>query len=226
MEQEKKLKTQNKLSTRQHILKDYLKDNFVSGKFFSIEEIIENVKYSDGTPCYVLNHNPRNHDKCATLSEDIRTINWSMVDGWKIIIKNDKGGCKLAENKEEFDNWYDKEYAKANSKIVYLNVLKSKANDDKSIPLYKKNLTENKSNTPIESYANVKTFGMIFVDLFNHKLYVFKNVVKYNFDFIRKQVEIETLDKDTHFTIGNIVECKPISHLERPFYKDFIKDYF
>ena len=71
-----------RLTTRQHRLRDWLEYNFVPGRFFSIEEI---CKANLG---YVLNTNPRIHDKCAALGADVRAINWQIADRYKIIIKD------------------------------------------------------------------------------------------------------------------------------------------
>ena len=64
------------LATRQHRLKDFLEDNFVSGKFFTIEEIVENFKDHEGQPYYKLNTNPYTHDKCISLANDVKALNW------------------------------------------------------------------------------------------------------------------------------------------------------
>ena len=63
--------TQN-LTTRQHRLVDYLKDNFQSGRFFTIEELCA------AELGYSLNTNPKIHDKCVALGSDVRAINWAI----------------------------------------------------------------------------------------------------------------------------------------------------
>lgn len=117
------------LTTRQHRLVDYLEENFVSGKYFSIEELC------NANLGYVLNTNPRVHDKCASLGADIRAINWAIASRYSIIIKDKKGGCKLAENKTEFDTWKNEEKAKIDKKYQYLNNLEYKANRDGTMPI-------------------------------------------------------------------------------------------
>ena len=72
------------LTPRQHRLVDYLKDNFVSGKYFSIEEICESGLG------YELNKNPYTHDKCVSLGNDIRQINWAIGSRYSIIVKDKK----------------------------------------------------------------------------------------------------------------------------------------
>ena len=72
------------LTSRQHRLVDYLKDNFVSGKWFTIEELCS------ANLGYILNTNPRVHDKCASLGADIRAINWAIASRYSIIINCNK----------------------------------------------------------------------------------------------------------------------------------------
>lgn len=125
-----------RLERRQLALKNFLEKNFESGKFFSIEEICNGVKDENGDYWYVLNnYDPYNHDKCATLSNDIRKINWTFTDGYKLIIKNSKGGCKYAENRAEFDAWWNEEHERIEKKYQYLNQLKAKVERDGIIPL-------------------------------------------------------------------------------------------
>ena len=69
--------------------------NIIGSCVFKIEEIC------NAGLGYELNHNPRIHDKCVALSNDIRAINFNIAERYIPIIKNSKGGCKLAENKEE-----------------------------------------------------------------------------------------------------------------------------
>lgn len=117
------------LNPRQHRLVDYLKDNFVSGKWFTIEELCNaNLGYN-------LNTNPRVHDKCASLGADIRAINWAIASRYSIIIKNKQGSCKLAESEDEFNSWKNEEKAKVERKYQYLNNLQYKADRDGTMPL-------------------------------------------------------------------------------------------
>lgn len=117
------------LNSRQHRLVDYLKDNFVSGKYFSIEELCS------ANLGYTLNTNPRIHDKCAMLGQDIRVINWTIANRYSIIIKDKKGGCKLCESETEFNAWRDEEKAKIDRKYQYLNNLVYKAKQDDTMPM-------------------------------------------------------------------------------------------
>ena len=93
------------------------------------------------------------------MSNDVRTINWSVNEGRKIIIKNSKGHIKLCENREEFDAWREKEMKPIIRKYQFLNNLKFKADFDGVLPLI--NLANNpidysKDNThPIEVYAKL-----------------------------------------------------------------------
>lgn len=131
---EKKLKERQEfltknLTPRQHRLVDYLKDNFVSGKYFSIEEICESELG------YELNKNPYTHDKCVSLGNDIRQINWAIGSRYSIIVKDKKGGCKLCESKQEFDEWKQSELAPLERKLKYLNNLEYKASLDDTMPI-------------------------------------------------------------------------------------------
>lgn len=139
------------LNTRQWILKMWLEKVQVSGKYFSIEEVVEQCTYK-GEHLYKLNRNPRIHDKCLQLSEDVRVINWNTNNGYKIIIKDEKGGIKLAESKEEFDRWYDREYSKIEKAYQYLNTIKSKTSWDGVMPII------NKANHPVKNYEFVDVF--------------------------------------------------------------------
>lgn len=126
----------NKLNTRQWLLKKYLEEHFESGKFITIKEICDNVRFNDGTPCYHYNnYDPYNHDKCAVLSADVRSINWSVDEGWKIIIKDKKGNVKLCENQSEFENWRAEQLRPMEKKWKYLNNLVYKAHLDGTMPI-------------------------------------------------------------------------------------------
>lgn len=117
------------LTTRQHRLVDYLKANFVKGKYFTIEEICS------ANLGYTLNTNPRIHDKCAMLSSDIRAINWAIGSHYSIIVKDKKGSCKLCESKDEFDEWKQGEKDKIEKKYQYLNTLTYKASLDDTMAI-------------------------------------------------------------------------------------------
>ena len=136
-EQQKKDVRLTRLERRQRALKNFLEQNFESGKFFSIEEICKGVKDENGDYWYVLNdYDPYNHDKCAKLSNDIRKINWTFTDGYKLIIKDSKGGCKYAESKAEFEAWWNEEHEKVEQKYKYLNQLKAKVERDGMVFLF------------------------------------------------------------------------------------------
>lgn len=118
------------IELRKKCLVGWLTLHFIYGRFYSIEEVVAGVVYPDGTPCYTLNHNPYNHDKCAVLSSDVRSLNWSCDNGCKIIIKDSKGGVKLCESYEEFDAWRKAELEPLDKKRKYLNNLKWKSRMD------------------------------------------------------------------------------------------------
>lgn len=118
-----------KLTPRQQTLRNFLEEHFVPGKYFTIEEIC------NANIGYVLNKNPKIHDKCITLSNDIRAINWTIVDRYKIIIKNRKGACKLAESEQEFNAWKKEQEDKLQKQYQYLNNLKWKSQRDGTVPI-------------------------------------------------------------------------------------------
>lgn len=128
----------SRLETRQWRLKDYL-DRHRGEGFITIEQIC-----ADMPEWYKLNHNPYNHDKCAVLSNDVRAINWSVEDGYQIIIKDSKGSIKYAETEDEFKNWLTFEKAKVETKYQYLNNLVWKGKQDGLIPVI------NKANNPVD----------------------------------------------------------------------------
>lgn len=117
------------LTTRQHRLVNYLEEHFVNGKYFTIEEICA------AELGYELNTNPKSHDKCVALGNDIRQINWAIASRYSIIVKNKKGSCKLCESKQEFDKWKQGELAPLERKWKYLNTLEYKADRDGTMPL-------------------------------------------------------------------------------------------
>lgn len=119
----------NKLNERQKALKEFLEVNFRSGKFFTIEEICSSVMVGNDF-AYSYNRNPYTHDKCVCLSNDVRAINWSMADDYKIIVKDKKGSVKLCENEQEFNEWRDKEMRPVLKKLKYLWNLKYKNDTD------------------------------------------------------------------------------------------------
>ena len=117
------------LTPRQHRLVDYLENNFEHNKFFSIETIC------NSDLGYELNTNPRTHDKCIALGNDIRQINWRIGHRYSIIVKNKKGGCKLCESQIEFDDWKESELKPLERKWQYLNNLSYKASWQDTAPL-------------------------------------------------------------------------------------------
>jgi len=143
---------ENGLTPRQWALKRFLEYNFVAGRFFTIEEICENVYLPNGCRAYELNTDPRKHDKCIALSNDVREINWNVVEGYKILVKDKKGGVKLCETEIEFNEWKEKELAPIIKKYQYLNNLKWKAKRDGMVPLI------NNANNPNDAFTPISVF--------------------------------------------------------------------
>jgi len=152
-------------------LKRWLEEHFISGRYYTIEELCDNVVDSNGNKLFKYNTDLRNHDKSISLSNAIRTINWSITDGYKIIIKDSKGSAKLCESEQEFNAWKEKEMKRLLPKWQYLNNLKWKAERDGTIPIYNQRLNENKDNNVVNVYqkGNVvksgKYAGMTFEEL-------------------------------------------------------------
>lgn len=125
MKKRRELK-EKKLTTRQHALKNWLEANFVSGKYWTIEEVVEGVRDTNGEPFYILNKNPHKHDKCLALANDVKQLNWHTGrERYIPIIKDTKGSIKLAENREELQNYVDEEEARIENTYMYYNHLKS-----------------------------------------------------------------------------------------------------
>lgn len=141
-----------KLTPRQWLLKRFLENNFKSGYYYSIEELVESVRDANGNKVYKLNTNPYTHDKCVALGSDIKTINWNCNQGYKIIIKNEKGGAKLCESEEELNSWRNAELKKVEKKYQYLNNLKWKAERDGTMPILNQNLK------PVEELKVVEVY--------------------------------------------------------------------
>lgn len=124
-----------KLTTEHHILKNWLINNFESGRYFTIEEIIENVRYPDGKAVFKLNTNPYSHDKCIKLANMVKELNWATgVERYIPIIKDSRGSIKLAESKEELDKYIAKERKKVEKHYQYYNHLTSLAELHDTIP--------------------------------------------------------------------------------------------
>ena len=119
-----------KLTPRQHALKNWLEQNFISGKYFTIEEIC------NAGLGYKLNTNPRIHDKCVALGNDVKALNWATnCERYIPIIKDKKGGIKLCETEQELKDFVDSETRKVDKVWQYANHLKSLIKVDGSVPI-------------------------------------------------------------------------------------------
>lgn len=147
---------QRNLTPRQHRLKDYLNEHFVSGHYFSIEEIVKNVVDKDGQPYYKLNTDPKLHDKCIALSHDVKRINFNITSRYIPIIKNKWGGIKLAENKEELTAYIEGLKKKVEKQCEYYNTLIYKASLDGVIPYINLagRVLDDDEIKPIEAYKH------------------------------------------------------------------------
>lgn len=145
MNQKQKTKEEQDLSLRQKVLLNFLNENFVSGKYFSIEEICANVVCPDGSKAYQLNTDPRQHDKCIALSQDVHAINYSFHYNKRIVVKDLKGGVKICESKQEFKEWRERELAPIERKCKYLNSIKFKAKQHGLFRIFNDNF-EHKEN--------------------------------------------------------------------------------
>ena len=155
--QKRKRLTQKQLETRQHRLKDWLEENFVSGKFWTIEEIVKNVRDSEGNPYYVLNTNPHVHDKCIALANDVKELNWHTGrERYIPIIKDKRGAIKLAECKKELEEYVQKEKDKIENTYKYYNHLNSLIELEGTIPFINQanRVLGDDEIKPIEVYQN------------------------------------------------------------------------
>lgn len=144
---------ENRLTPRQWALKRWLEANFKPGYFFSIEEVVNGVDLPSGEKAYKLNKNPYSHDKCINLSSDVKAINWNICEGYKIIVKDTKGGIKLCESADEFNAWKDKQMEKVTRTYQYLNNLQWKTERDGTIPIV------NLAGNPVDEPAPVDVYG-------------------------------------------------------------------
>lgn len=143
------------LTTRQWRLKDFLEKHFEPGRFFSIREICDSVKFTDGSNCYKYDDRPTSHDRCVALGNDVRSINWEQCEGWKLIIKDKQGGVKLAESTEEFEKWWKEQHDALENRYKLLSVMKTKAEKDGMMPIFNMKLNPvdpNKNLKPIDAY--------------------------------------------------------------------------
>lgn len=111
----------------------------------------------NGELAYKLNLDPKKHDKCIALSNDVKTINWSITEGYKIIIKDKKGGVKLCESETEFESWKEEQMRIVTRKFQYLNNLAWKAKRDGIVPIV--NLNNRAIDTDKESVEPVKVYA-------------------------------------------------------------------
>lgn len=140
----------NKLTTRQHSLKNFLEKHQEKGKWFTIDELCQaNIGYE-------LNTNPRVHDRCIALSQDIKQLNWATnVERYIPIIKRKDGACKLAENKEELLAFVKHEKEKVERTYQYANHLQSLIELDGTTPFINlaDRVLEDKEIKPIDIYG-------------------------------------------------------------------------
>ena len=119
-----------KLTTRQHNLKNWLEDNFESGKWFTIEEVCE------AGIGYYLNKDPKSHDKCIALANDVKALNWATnVKRYIPIVKDKKGSIKLAESKQELKDFIQWQKDKVEQANKYANHLQSLIEIDGTMPI-------------------------------------------------------------------------------------------
>lgn len=155
MEKQKQFK-EKKLTTRQHALKNWLEDNFVSGRFFTIEEIIDLVRDGDNRPYYTLNTSSKSHDKCLALATDVKELNWhTNRERYIPIIKDNKGSIKLCESEQELKDYVEKEKARIERTYQYYNHLNSLIGVDGTTPFINlaNRVLEDSEIKPVEVYA-------------------------------------------------------------------------
>lgn len=97
------------LTTRQWKTYNLIRSNSFNNKTTSQREIVDNYPinvYKDG---YVWNNNPKVHDHCSTIWQDINKIN-AEYNIQKIIIWDDNYNYKIAENEQEVEKFCNKLY--------------------------------------------------------------------------------------------------------------------
>lgn len=145
-----------KLTSEHHLLKNYLEAHFVSGKYFTIEEIVANVRDSEGKPIFALNTRPQTHDRCIKLANMVKELNWATsVERYIPIIKDNNGSIKLAENKEELEHFINGLKRKVENANKYANHLQGLIDLADTIPFINQanRLLKDSEIKPIEVYA-------------------------------------------------------------------------
>lgn len=147
--------TQKQLETRQHRLKDWLEEHQI-GRYWSIKEICDLVRDDEGNPYYTYNDNPYSHDHCLALSVDVKELNWHTGrERYIPIIKDSKGGIKLAESREELEAYISKEKKRYENAFKYYNHLSSLIELEGTIPFINQanRVLKDREIKPIEVYA-------------------------------------------------------------------------
>ena len=150
-----KEKKQTKLDSLSHRLKDWLEANFQSGKWWTIEEVVDQFRDSEGNPYLKINHNPKIHDKCVELGYLVKKLNWRVgTQRFIPILKNRQGSIKLCESKEELEAYVKVEMKRIEKTYQYYNHLKGLAELDGTIPFINQanRVLENDELVPVEVY--------------------------------------------------------------------------
>lgn len=143
-----------KLTTEHHLLKNWLEQHHINGHYWTIEDIVENVRDKDGNPIFRLNTNPRIHDKCVRLSKMIKELNYATnVERYIPIVKDKKGSCKLAESKQELEDFIKSEKKKVENANKYANHLQGLIEINDTMPLV--NLANRVKNEGELEYINI-----------------------------------------------------------------------
>ena len=130
------------LSTRQWKTYNLIKMNSMRGRTTTQREIVDNYPaeiYKDG---YVWNNNPKVHDHCSTIWQDINRINaeWNIQ---KIVIWDDNYNYKIAETASEVEAFCQKLYwEKAMAKLWRHGNLMRKVKRDGQCRLFFKERTK------------------------------------------------------------------------------------
>lgn len=144
------------LTERQKKTYYLIKMQSMLGKATTIREIVDNYsadRYDDG---YVWNNNPKIHNPCSSVWNDINKMNED-ADVSKIIIWNDNYEYKLAKNREEVKTFCKHLYwQRAMSKLKRYGNLMRKADRDGQCKLF----TEQDSKQYWESFIqeNISEF--------------------------------------------------------------------
>ena len=126
-----------KLSDRQKRTFNLIKNNSFLRRTTSQKELVDNYSAMIHEDGYVWNNNPKVHDHCSTIWQDINKINLDR-NIHEVVIWDDNYNYKLADNAEEVEAFCQKLYwEKAMAKLARQGNLMRKVKRDGQANLFK-----------------------------------------------------------------------------------------